>query len=47
MQSWFAEKMPGVKIVIKRKTGMYTQDDPQLWREIAQKGNAALIGISG
>jgi hypothetical protein len=47
MQSWFAQKMPGVKIVIKRKTGMYEQDDPALWAEIKQKGNAALIGISG
>jgi hypothetical protein len=47
MQSWFAQNKPSVKIVIKRKTGMYTQDDPALWKEIAQKGNAALIGISG
>jgi len=47
IQSWFSQKMPGVKIVIKRKTGMYTQDDPALWKEIAQNGNAALIGISG
>ena len=47
IQSWFAQNMPSVKIVIKRKTGMYTQDDPALWKEIAQNGNAALIGISG
>lgn len=47
MQSWFAQNKPTVKIVIKRKAGMYTQDDPPLWKEIAQNGNAALIGISG
>lgn len=47
IQSWFAQNKPSVKIVIKRKAGMYTQDDPALWKEIAQKGNAALIGISG
>jgi hypothetical protein len=47
MQSWFAQNMPSVKIVIKRKTGMYTQDDPALWKEIAKNGNAAVIGISG
>jgi hypothetical protein len=47
IQSWFAQKMPSVKIVIKRKAGMYSQDDPPLWKEIAKNGNAALIGISG
>lgn len=47
IQAWFAEKMPGVKTVLKRKRGPYSQDDPQLWKEIAQNGHAALIGISG
>ena len=47
MKSWFAQNMPSVKIVIKRKAGMYTTDDPALWKEIAKNGNAALIGISG
>jgi hypothetical protein len=47
MQSWFAQNKPSVKIIIKRKAGMYTQDDPALWKEIAKNGNAALIGISG
>jgi hypothetical protein len=47
MQSWFAQNKPSVKIVIKRKTGMYTTDDPGLWKEIAKNGNAAIIGISG
>jgi hypothetical protein len=47
MQSWFAQNMPSVKTVLKRKTGMYTQDDPKLWAEIKQNGNAAIIGISG
>ena len=45
--AWFAQNMPGVKTVIRRKAGMYSQDDPALWKEIAQNGNAALIGISG
>ena len=47
IQSWFAQNKPSVKIVIKRKTGMYTTDDPGLWKEIAKNGNAAIIGISG
>ncbi len=45
--AWFAQNMPGVRTVLKRKAGMYTQDDPPLWKEIAEKGDAAIIGISG
>jgi hypothetical protein len=47
MQDWFSKNMPSVKIIIKRKAGMYSVDDPVLWKEIAKNGNAALIGISG
>jgi hypothetical protein len=47
MESWFKQNMPSVKVVIKRKAGMYSTDDPALWKEIAQNGNAAMIGISG
>jgi hypothetical protein len=47
IKDWFAKNNPSVNIVIKRKAGSYTQDDPGLWKEIAAKGNAALIGISG
>jgi hypothetical protein len=45
--AWFSQNMPSVKTVIKRKAGMYSQDDPALWKEIVQNGHAALIGISG
>jgi hypothetical protein len=47
MQAWFAQNLPSVKIVIKRKKGSYAQDDPELWKEIAKNGNAAMVGISG
>ena len=47
MKDWFAKNKPSVNIIIKRKNGMYTADDPPLLKEIAEKGNAALIGISG
>ena len=47
MKDWFTKNKPSVNIVIKRKAGMYTVDDPPLWKEIAEKGNAAIIGISG
>ena len=47
MKDWFAKNKPAVNIVIKRKSGMYTVDDPPLWKEIAEKAQGALIGISG
>jgi len=47
IQGWFAQNMPSVKTVLKRKKGPYSQDDPELWKEIAKNGNAALVGISG
>jgi hypothetical protein len=47
MQGWFSENMPSVKTVLKRKRGPYSADDPELWKEIKEKGDAAIIGISG
>ena len=47
MQAWFAKQVPSLKVVIKRKKGPYSQDDPELWQEIAKNGSAAMIGISG
>ncbi len=47
MKIWFSENMPKVNVVLKRKTGSYMADDPALWKEIGEKGNAALVGISG
>ena len=45
MQSWFADNMPGVKIVLRQTKGNMFTDDPELWQEIKDKGNAAVIGV--
>ena len=47
MQAWFAKNMPSVKTVIKIKKGGYETDDPPLWKEISEKGNAVIMGVSG
>lgn len=47
MKDWFAENMPSVNVIIKRKSGSYMTDDPGLWQEIVDKGDAAIVGISG
>ena len=45
MQIWFKENMPSVKTVFRRKAGPYAQDDPALWKEIKEKGNAVIMAV--
>lgn len=45
MQIWFNENMPDVKTVFRRKAGPYAQDDPALWKEIKEKGNATIMAV--
>ncbi len=47
MKAWFAQNMPSVKVEIRTIKGSYMQDQPELWKEISEKGNAAMVGISG
>ncbi len=45
IQLWFNRNMPSVTVVFKRKAGPYAEDDPALWKEIKEKGNAAIMAI--
>ena len=48
MQRWFARNMPGVKTVLKLKSGSYISDDPALWKEIAENGgDGVIMGVAG
>ena len=47
MKAWFAQNMPSVKLEVRKIKGSYMQDQPELWKEISEKGQAAMIGISG
>jgi hypothetical protein len=48
MQAWFARNMPGVKTILKLKSGSYISDDPALWKEIAaNKANGVILGVAG
>lgn len=47
IKAWFAKNMPGVKVEIRSVKGSYMQDQPDLWKEIKEKGHAAMVGISG
>jgi hypothetical protein len=45
IQLWFKTNMPTVNTVFRRKAGPYMEDDPALWKEIKEKGNAAVMAI--
>ena len=47
MKAWFAQNMPSVKIETRKIKGFYMQDQPELWKEISEKGDAAMVGIAG
>jgi hypothetical protein len=48
MQAWFAQHMPAVRTVRRRKPGNVFRDDTKdLWREIKDHGDAAILGVAG
>jgi hypothetical protein len=40
------QSIPDIKTVVVRKKGSYMVDDPDLWKEIKAKGQAAILGLS-
>ena len=44
VQAWFNKNMPDVKVVLRRTKDNMFGDDPALWKEIQEKGDAAIIG---
>ncbi len=47
MKVWFAQNMPSVKVEVRSIKGSYMQEQPELLKEISEKGHAAMFGISG
>ncbi len=45
MQNWFSERAPGVKTELRRKSGVYTERDPELFEEIRERGDAAVLAV--
>lgn len=45
MVAWFERNMPEVKAVYKRKAGGFTDEDPALWAEIKEQGDAMIMGM--
>ena len=38
-------RYPKTKFILKRKKGAYAEDDPKLWAEIQDNGNAAIVSV--
>ena len=47
IKAWFAENMPSVKIETRKIKGFFLQEQPELLKEIGEKGDAAMFGIAG
>jgi hypothetical protein len=45
IEAWFQENMPEVETVFVSKIGVYTEDDPRLWREIQERQGAAIMAV--
>jgi hypothetical protein len=45
MQAWFTQHMPSVKTELRSKAGVYTEDDPELFQEIKERGDALVLGV--
>jgi hypothetical protein len=42
---WFKKNMPSVTTVYRLKAGALPDDDPKLWAEVRDKGNAVIMAI--
>lgn len=45
MQKWFTKHYPQVNTVLKRKTGSFGADAPDVWEEVKAKGDAMIMAI--
>ena len=47
LQDWFTKNHPEIKTELRnKKTSMFT-DEPELWQEIKENGDAAILGVGG
>jgi hypothetical protein len=46
-QDWFAQNMPSVKTELRSKQYNMFADEPELWTEIKEKGDAVVFGVGG
>ena len=45
MADLLSERFPTAKFEVRLKIGTYFDDDPDLWAEVKEKGDAMIIGV--
>ena len=45
MMAWFSRNKSETKLVFRQKSGAYADNDPELWDEIREKGDAMIMAI--
>jgi len=45
MVAWMEKNRPNVKAIYRRKAGAFLDEDPALWAEIKEKGDAMVMAI--
>jgi hypothetical protein len=45
MQKLLSERYPKTTWIVRTKIGTYFENDPKLWSEIKEKGNAMIMGV--
>jgi hypothetical protein len=44
---WFQRNYPDVETVLRHKKGIMFVDEPEMWNEIKQSGDAVIFGVGG
>ncbi len=47
LRDWFSKNRPDVKTVLKNKTASMFTDEPELWKEVKNNGDAVVFGVGG
>jgi len=47
VQDWFKRNRPSVKTELRRKKSSMFTDEPELWKEIKENGDAVVFGVGG
>jgi hypothetical protein len=45
MKKWLEDNIRDIRVVYKVKLGSYPVNDPDLWKEVGEKADAAMIGV--
>jgi hypothetical protein len=47
LQDWLKQNRPAIKTELRHKKSSMFTDEPELWAEIKQSGDAAILGVGG